>query len=116
MYVFGRSSGRTILDDPDEVQRANPVSHVSGDEPPFLLLHGEIDGLVSPGQSLLLHRALLDAGVASTRYVVGGAGHYGIEWCSQTVLDLIGRYLDDVLEHDSQGRPDRDAVDRSGIA
>lgn len=94
-YVFGRGSGTTILDDPTEVQRANPIRHVSGDEPPFLLLHGEIDGLVSPGQSQLLHQALLAAGADSTRLVVEGAGHYGLEWSSRTVLDRIASFLSD---------------------
>lgn len=93
-FVFGRGSAMTIDDDPDEVQRANPVRHVSGSEPPFLLFHGEIDGLVSPGQSLLLHRALLDHGVDSTRHVVAGAGHYGLEWSSRTILDRITAFLD----------------------
>lgn len=93
LYIFGRGSGMTILDDPVEVQRANPVAHVGGHEPPFLLLHGEIDGLVSPGQSQLLHRALLDAGADSQRIVVRGAGHYGMEWSSATVLDLIAGHL-----------------------
>jgi acetyl esterase/lipase len=92
-YVFGRDSGMTILDDPDAVQRVNPVRHVHGGEPPFLFFHGEIDGLVSPGQSQLLHQALLAAGVDSTRYVVAGAGHYGLEWSSTTVLSLIGEFL-----------------------
>lgn len=92
-YIFGRRSGLTIVDDPDQVQRANPVRHVGGHEPPFLLLHGEIDGLVSPGQSQLLHRALLDAGVASRRIVVRGAGHYGMEWSSSKVLDVIADHL-----------------------
>ena len=96
-YVFGRHSGSTILDDPAEMQRANPVGQVSGGEPPFLLFHGEVDGLVSPGQSQLLHRALLNAGVDSTRYVVRGAGHYGIEWCSGAVLELVAGFLEDHL-------------------
>ncbi len=91
--MFGRHSGMTIDDDPGEVQRANPVRHVSGAEPPFLLLHGEIDGLVSPGQSQLLHQALLARGATSTRHVVAGAGHYGMEWSSRTVLDLIAEFL-----------------------
>jgi acetyl esterase/lipase len=92
-YVFGRGSGMTIVDDPAEVERANPVARVNGREPPFLLLHGEVDGLVSPGQSQLLHQALLAAGVTSRRVVVRGAGHYGLEWSSRTVLDLIGDFL-----------------------
>lgn len=94
-YVFGRDSGMTILDDPVEVQRANPVAHVTGTEPPFLLLHGDRDGLVSPGQSRLLHEALTAAGADSTRLVVSGAGHYGPEWSSATVLDRIVAFLAD---------------------
>ena len=96
-YIFGRGSGMTILDDPDEVQRANPVAQVGGHEPPFLLLHGERDGLVSPGQTQLLHQALLAAGVDSRRVVVEGAGHYGMEWSSTTVTELIAAFLHEHL-------------------
>lgn len=97
MFVFGRDSGMTIDDDPAEVQRANPVARIDGREPPFLLLHGEIDGLVSPGQTLLVHRALRAHGVASTRAVVIGAGHYGPEWSSNAVMHVIAGFLADRL-------------------
>jgi hypothetical protein len=42
----------------------------------FLLMHGEDDRVVSPRQSLLMHRARLPAaGVWSRRVVFGQAGH-----------------------------------------
>ena len=54
---------------------ANPVAQVGPATPPFLLMHGEDDRIVSPRQSLLMHRALLAAGVPSTRVVFGEASH-----------------------------------------
>ena len=43
--------------------QASPVSHVSPDAPPFLLLHGRADRMVPCVQSERLHAALLEAGV-----------------------------------------------------
>jgi acetyl esterase/lipase len=54
---------------------ANPLTHVSSSSPPFVLLRGSADQLVSSSQTLILHDALLAKGVDSTRYVVEGANH-----------------------------------------
>jgi acetyl esterase/lipase len=54
---------------------ANPITCVTPDDPPFLILHGDRDNLVPIGQSELLHAALKKAGVDSTFFVVKGAGH-----------------------------------------
>lgn len=54
---------------------ANPVAQVGPSTSPFLLMHGEDDRIVSPRQSLLMHRALLAAGVPSRRIVFGQASH-----------------------------------------
>jgi dipeptidyl aminopeptidase/acylaminoacyl peptidase len=54
---------------------ANPVGYVTASSPPFLLLHGIADQLVSPSQTLILHNALRANGVDTTRYVVEGADH-----------------------------------------
>jgi len=39
-------------------QSANPITFVSADSPPFLMMHGDQDNLVPLEQSELLHRAL----------------------------------------------------------
>jgi len=54
---------------------ANPLTYIKATAPPFLIFHGSQDRLISPSQTLLLHNALLAAGVRSTRYVLEGAGH-----------------------------------------
>ena len=55
--------------------RANPVTYVTPEAPPFLIVHGDRDPLVPYGQSLLLVDALRAAGVPVTFYTVVGAGH-----------------------------------------
>ena len=76
--------------------------------PPFLLLHGSADTLISPSQTLLLHEALLADGVESTRYVLTGAGHGDLgflgdqeavlPWTSRETMDLIVEFLDRKLK------------------
>jgi hypothetical protein len=38
--------GGPIQDNPDKVRRANPITYVSKNAPPFLIVHGELDRLV----------------------------------------------------------------------
>ena len=58
-----------------EMVEASPVTHVSADDAPFLLIAGEDDDLVLPAQSGRLHQRLLDAGVPSTLLTVSNADH-----------------------------------------
>jgi acetyl esterase/lipase len=57
------------------VQRANPIAFISSDDPPFLIMHGNLDGIVPISQSQLLADALGSAGVPVEFTVVPGAGH-----------------------------------------
>lgn len=67
--------GAPIQDNPHLVANANPITYLSADAPPFLLMHGTADDVVIPGQSELLHAALVAAGVPSTLILLGGLGH-----------------------------------------
>jgi acetyl esterase/lipase len=90
--------------------RANPLTYVSASAPPFLILHGSQDRLVSPSQTLLLHDALLAAGAHSTRYVLEGANHgdlaflgdekSGLPWSSKETMDIIVGFLKKTLDTD----------------
>jgi acetyl esterase/lipase len=74
-FVFGPNTTLSVRDDAVAMAAANPVGYVTASSPPFLLLHGIADQLVSPSQTLILHNALRANGVDSTRYVVEGANH-----------------------------------------
>jgi len=55
--------------------KANPITYVTKDDPPFLIVHGDQDLLVSHRQSELLHEALQSAGVSSELTIVENGGH-----------------------------------------
>jgi len=59
-----------------ELARAmSPLTHVTSDDPPFFLVHGDNDRLVPLSQSVALQEALRRAGVKVELLVVPGAGH-----------------------------------------
>ncbi len=59
----------------DLARKASPITHVRGDNPPFLIIHGQNDDLVPPRQSQLLCEALKAAGVEVQLMIVPQAGH-----------------------------------------
>jgi acetyl esterase/lipase len=59
----------------DLAKAANPITYVSKDDPPFLIMHGDKDQLVPLAQSLILQDALKAAGINSTLEVIKDAGH-----------------------------------------
>ncbi|MCE7988767.1 MAG: alpha/beta hydrolase [Caldilinea sp. CFX5] len=67
--------GGPIQENRAKTARANPITYVTADAPPFLVVHGNQDPLVPYGQSVLLVNALLVAGVDVAFYTVVGGGH-----------------------------------------
>lgn len=70
-----RLIGGPLSEHADAVRQANPITYVSRDDPPFLLIYGEKDLTVPLSQGELLYDALQNSGVASQLYIVRGAGH-----------------------------------------
>lgn len=62
-------------DKPDAAKEASPITYVSKDDPPFLVVHGSADRTVPFDQGLRLHEALKKAGVDSTLIKIEGGGH-----------------------------------------
>jgi acetyl esterase/lipase len=103
IQYIGKSSDAKTLDAGIATTAANPLKYIQANAPPFLILHGNQDRLVSPSQTLLLHDALVAAGARSTRYVVDGAGHgdlafmgdtqSGLLWSTNQVMNLIVTFL-----------------------
>lgn len=57
------------------IQQASPVNHVTPDDPPFLLLHGELDETVPLSQSEIFLEVLNEVGVPASLVVVENGGH-----------------------------------------
>ena len=90
--------GGAIDEYPEKAKAANPMSYISGKSAPFLLMHGDQDKLVSPSQTELLHAALREHGIESTRYVVEGATHADQYWYQPAVEKIIISFLDEKLK------------------
>ncbi len=54
---------------------ASPVTYVSADDPPFLIIHGDSDKVVMVKQSKRLHELLLAFGVPAELLIVQHANH-----------------------------------------
>jgi dipeptidyl aminopeptidase/acylaminoacyl peptidase len=67
--------GGALLENKDKAVRASPITYVSKDAPPFLIMHGDRDRTVPLNQSELLYAALKKAGVDATFVPIKGAGH-----------------------------------------
>lgn len=67
--------GGALLENKDKAAKASPVTYVSHDAPPFLIMHGDRDRTVPFNQSELLAMALKKAGVEVTFVPMKGAGH-----------------------------------------
>ena len=69
--------GAAPLARPDLAKAASPVTYVDKNDPPFLIIHGEKDELVSPKQSQLLSSWLNVVGVRNELIIVKDAPHFG---------------------------------------
>jgi acetyl esterase/lipase len=67
--------GGPLQDNKDKALAASPLTYVSADDPPFLIMHGDRDALVPLQQSVDLQAALKKAGVDSTLRTLEGSGH-----------------------------------------
>ena len=87
--------GGAIQENPHKAARANPITYVSADAPPFLIVHGDQDPLVPHHQSVLLDAALRAAGVPVIFYTVvgGGHGHFTDPVVPQITQEFLARHL-----------------------
>ena len=68
--VFGTSDCNSEI-----LKSASPVSYISSEDPPFLIIHGEKDRVVQFSQSQELYDKLKKAGLDATLVRVKNAGH-----------------------------------------
>lgn len=89
--------GAAPLARPDLAKVASPVTYVDKDDPPFLIIHGEKDDLVSPKQSRLLSSWLNVVSVQNEVIIVKDAPHFGSMFDTDDirtkVLDFLKKQL-----------------------
>lgn len=89
-----RLIGGALQENKDRARAANPITYVTPDDPPFLIMHGDRDPLVPHHQSVLLETALKKAGVEVTFHTVKGAGHgFGGPEIMRMVEEFFDKHL-----------------------
>jgi acetyl esterase/lipase len=86
--------GGAVEDNPEKARRVSPVTYVSSNAAPFLIVHGEQDPVVPPGQSTTLSDALKKAGVPVRLHTIPGAGHGGEPFQTRAVMVMIDQFFD----------------------
>jgi len=76
---------------------ASPVAHVHPGAPPFLLVHGDRDGLVPSEHSRTFHRLLTAQRVEASLMLLAGANHEDPAFDTPPVLAAVAAFLRSTL-------------------
>jgi acetyl esterase/lipase len=97
-HVFGTDDSKS-----DIIKQASPVTHISSDAPPFLIIHGENDDVVLLDQSNALYNRLKAANVPASLIIVRNCSHGFISVgdgmtpnrveITNSVVEFFDRYL-----------------------
>jgi acetyl esterase/lipase len=90
--------GGPVQENKNRAARINPITYVSKDAAPFLILHGDKDATVPFSQSELLAEALKKAGVEVTLQRIEGAGHGGPAFYAPENRRMIEAFFDKHLK------------------
>jgi acetyl esterase/lipase len=80
--------------EPGQLDSASPLRHLTEDDPPVLILHGDKDRTVPVEQSKLLHDCYQKTGLESDLHILEGAGHGGPVFSDEARYQLIKSFLD----------------------
>lgn len=102
--VIGFLGNKTMDEEPERYKLASPITHVSKDDPPTLILHGSIDSTVPIEQAELLVEALKKNGVAYDYDRVEGWPHtMDLETavnrhCLEKMFEFLDKHLGEKTE------------------
>ena len=95
--------GGPVDDNLAKAALASPVTHITKDDPPFLIMHGSADPVVPAAQSRRLPTALKKAGIDTTLRIIEGAGH-GVS--GPGVHNQVTAFFDKHLNPKTEQAPD----------
>jgi dipeptidyl aminopeptidase/acylaminoacyl peptidase len=88
--------GGALQENKEKVKSANPITYITKDDPPFLIMHGDKDRRVPYNQSVLLFEALRKSNVEATMFKIKGAGHGGFS--QPYILSTVQQFFDTHLK------------------
>jgi acetyl esterase/lipase len=98
-HIFGTTDPESEI-----IRQASPISYVTPDDPPFLLIHGDKDDVVPIDQSELIYEKLISAGVPVQLLTVQNCGHCLVPAGGSTlpsradITGIMGDFFDQYLK------------------
>lgn len=89
--------GKNVFTHKDEAFKISPVSYVTKDAPPFLIIHGTGDSTVPFSQSEILHDKLTEFDCDATLIAINGAEHADINFYQDIIWDKIIKFFKEKL-------------------
>jgi len=86
--------GCPIQECKDKTATSNPINYISRDDPPFLIMQGQLDCLTPWQQSKMLYDALREDGVDATLYLLPTAQHSDTQFDQLQYQQIISDFLD----------------------
>lgn len=110
-------SGRALRDPArPNSQAMDPLSFVSANDAPFLLVHGTADTVVPPERSRVLQVALKRSGVENDMKYVPGAGHSIDQTQTPAVAEIVTNFFDKHLRGGQHQRDDLEEINQPADA
>ena len=87
--------------DPEVLFPADPLTHISSEDPPFLILHSDGDPIVPSSYSQTFYKHLTEAGVPATLVIVDHDKHHFnpamMNPSHEEVAKIVADFLDEAL-------------------
>lgn len=90
----------------DKAKAADPMTYITSDASPFLIVQGTADKIVPPRQSEFFQIALKHAGVEDDLEYVPGAGHFMAQVQTPAVAEMVTNFFDKHLRGGQHQRDD----------
>lgn len=90
--------GGAPLENKDKAARVNPITYVTKDDPPFLIVHGDVDRTVPLNQSEALFAALRQTSVSAHFHTIRGAGHGGAGFAGDNIDSMVAAFFEKTLK------------------
>ena len=88
---------KNVMRNQEEGLAACPVSFVTKDAPPFLIIHGEEDHTVPFSQGVLIYEELEKVGCDVTLLAIEGADHADLRFFQREIWQEITKFFKEKL-------------------
>lgn len=100
LFVYGADAetNHGVTCDPHKLLETNPMGYITDKTPPFLIMHGGMDDVMSLTESELLFDALQKKEIPASFYYIKNAQHAGVVWQQEPIVKLLIEFFNKYLK------------------